>query len=62
MAIRADKLFRLILKTGGNKVTTERYRRVLDIEQNDSGKIKGRKGIFRIVSRGPFLAMFKHER
>ena len=62
MAIRADKLFRLIFKAGQNKVTTERYRRILDIVQNENGKIKGRKGIFRVVSRGPFLAMFKHER
>ena len=61
MAIRADKLFRLILKTDRNEVTTERFQDILSVETNDNGKIIGRNGILRVVSRGPFLAIFKHE-
>jgi hypothetical protein len=61
MAIRADKLFRIILNTGRNEFTIERYRRVLNVKQKKNGKIQGKNGLFRVVSRGPFLAMFKHE-
>lgn len=61
MAIRADKLFRLIQKTDRNDVATERFQDVLNVGIDDNGKIIGRNGILRVVSRGPFLAMFKHE-
>ena len=62
MAIRADRLFRLILKTDRNEITKERYKRILGVEVADDGRINStKKGILRIISRGPFLAMFKHE-
>ena len=66
MAIRADKLFRIIQKTDRNKSTIERYRSILNIEEidcntNSNGKIQGKNGALRVISRGPFLSMFKHE-
>ncbi len=61
MAIRADKLYKLILKTDRADITKERYRRILAVEVSNNGKIIGTKGVLRIISRGPFLAMFKHE-
>ncbi len=79
MAIRADKLFRIILKTDRSKQTIERYRRILNVEvvktnekeargygpnsssSSSSVKIYGCNGVLRVISRGPFLSMFKHE-
>lgn len=61
IAIRADKLFRLISKTDCNQIHLERYRRMLGVERkDDKTKINGDKG-YRHISRGPFLAMFKYE-
>lgn len=61
IAIRADKLFRLISKTDCNQIHLERYRRMLGVERKgDKTEINGDKG-YRHISRGPFLAMFKYE-
>ncbi len=60
MAIRADKLYRIISKTDRSKSTIERYRLILNVELK-GGKIQGRNGVLRVISRGPFLSMFKHE-
>ena len=60
MGIRADKLFRLILKTDLNKQKIELYRRKLGIYQNENGAISS-DSLARMVSRGPFIAIFKHE-
>lgn len=59
MGIRADKLFRLILKTDLNKHKIELYRRKLGIF-NENGTIAS-DSVARMVSRGPFIAIFKHE-
>ena len=60
MGIRADKLFRLILKTDLNKYKIESYRRKLGISKNDNESIDSDSDA-RMVSRGPFIAIFKHE-
>ena len=60
MGIRADKLFRLILKTDLNKQKIELYRRKLGIYQNENGAISS-DSVARMISRGPFIAIFKHE-
>ena len=63
MVIRADKLFRLILKTDLNKHKIEWYRRKLGINQQvdiTTNTIKS-DAKARMVSRGPFVAIFKHE-
>lgn len=57
MVIRADKLFRLILKTDLNKFKIELYRKKLGIK-NPNGDTDTKA---RMISRGPFLAIFKNE-
>jgi len=63
MGIRADKLFRIINKADCNKHTIEKYRHVLGIDNDtsDSTCMKESSDCVRVVSRGPFLAMFKYE-
>ena len=60
IAIRADKLFRLISKTDCNQIHLERYRRMLGVEVGD-GKAQNTEKKYRQISRGPFLAMFQYE-
>ena len=60
IAIRADKLFRLISKIDCNQIHLERYRRMLGVERINDKAGKSDKG-YRQISRGPFLAMFKYE-
>jgi hypothetical protein len=60
MGIRADKLFQLIQKMDINKLKLEWYRRKLGLLLNDDGSAKD-SSRSRMVSRGPFIAIFKHE-
>jgi len=60
MGIGAGKLFKLILKTDLNNVKIEWYRRKLGISQNDNRSIDSDSEA-RMISRGPFIAIFKHE-
>jgi len=57
MVIRADKLFRLILKTDLNKFKIECYRKKLGIKELSGETDTGA----RMISRGPFIATFKNE-
>jgi hypothetical protein len=72
MGIRADKLFQLILKMDTTKFKVEWYRQKLGIALDHTDDDDGDGGYHdggarkdgsrpRIISRGPFIAIFKHE-
>lgn len=61
MVIANDKLFRLILKTDLNKHKVDWYRQKLGIEGDADTDKKTSSSEARMISRGPFIATFKHE-